>query len=87
MDEKLNLPGRRVTGALMGALIGALYGLVSNNINVLVIRDVPLNFSLSVSLANTIVAALSLAALGYIVSWPENGQSASPAWLRLRQTS
>jgi len=73
MDEKLALPGRRMVGAMMGAFIGLMYGLVANNINALVIRDVPLRFSLSESLADTIGAVVVLAVMGYIVCWPENG--------------
>jgi hypothetical protein len=55
----------------MGALIGLVYGLVFNNINILLIRDIPLQYSLSKSLADTIIATLLLGALGYIVNWPE----------------
>ncbi len=61
---------RGFAGLLLGAWVGLLYGLVSTNINSLIIRDIPLNYNVQ-SVAETVFwSMLAVALLGLITNLP-----------------
>jgi hypothetical protein len=69
---ELSLVKRSLAGFLLGAWVGFLYGVVSSNVNFVIIRDVPLRYDFNAMLASTGLSLLVGAILGVIVNLPHH---------------
>lgn len=65
---KLSILGRSLVGAILGAWVGFTYGIVSSNVNIVVIRDIPIHYQFSDTINITGWALLVAAALGFLVN-------------------
>lgn len=70
MEPKLVTRG--LSGAVLGAWVGFIYGVFSTNINILVIRDLPLRHDTAAMLNNTLEALAVAAVLGIVVNIPHD---------------
>ncbi len=61
---------RGLSGLFLGAWVGFLYGLVSTNINSLLIRDIPLHYNAQTALGSIGWSMIAVALLGLIVTLP-----------------
>lgn len=72
---EISLVKRSLAGMFLGAWVGVLYGLVSANINIILIRDVPLRYDLNAVVASVGWSLFAGVVLGLIVNLPYNALS------------
>ncbi len=63
---------RGLSGAVLGAWIGFIYGVFATNINILIIRDLPLRYDVATTINSTLAALVVGAVLGVLVNIPHD---------------
>lgn len=63
---------RLASGAILGAWVGFVYGLMAANINILVIRDLPLRYDFGETVTSTVLALAVGALMGFLVNIPHD---------------
>lgn len=63
---------RLFSGAILGAWVGFVYGIIAANINILIIRDLPLRYEFSDTLTTTGWALAIGALMGFLVNIPHD---------------